>query len=178
MTTIEAERVATAPASATAPFRYDTLVEAPTLHVGAQDLPFVTIAAGVELQLLHVDLSSGLWVNRTRLQPGARVPTHLHAGTVYAVTLSGSWYYLETPDQVNTAGSYLFEPAGSVHTLVASADHAGPTLAWFAINGPNINVDGDGAVTGIFDARTILNLYRGLVDKQGGDYGALIVRGE
>ena len=40
------------------------------LHRDVTDLPFVTIAEGVELQLLQVDIDAGLWVIRTRMQPG------------------------------------------------------------------------------------------------------------
>lgn len=132
----------------------------------------------MELQLLHVDLTNGLWINRTRLKPGASVPTHFHAGMVLAVTLQGQWYYRESPQQVNTAGSYLFEPAGSVHTLQAAEDAGEDTLAWFAIWGPNINVDENRQITDVFDAYAVLTLYRLECDRQGSDYRSLIVVGE
>ena len=71
---------------------------------------------GIELQVLQIDVELGLWVIRNRFQPGCRVQTHKHTGSVFAFTNSGSWKYEEYPE-VNTAGSYLYEPAGSVHTL-------------------------------------------------------------
>src|SRR4051794_34516103 len=80
-----------------------TLTEIPTaLHRGEDDLPFVTIDEGIELQLLQVDIETGLWVIRNRFQPGSRVQTHKHTGTVFAFTQSGSWKYEEYPE-VNTA---------------------------------------------------------------------------
>ncbi|WP_063994439.1 2,4'-dihydroxyacetophenone dioxygenase family protein [Bradyrhizobium sp.] len=113
------------------------------------------VGGGIEIQVLHVDLNIGMWINRTRLQPGTTVTTHFHSGMVLAVTERGRWYYLESPEQVNTPGSYLFEPAGSVHTLQAAHDTDGPTVSWFAIWGANVNVDKDRKVTAVIDAYTI-----------------------
>ena len=84
-----------------------------TLHIGADELPWLEAGDGVALQLLHVDLNQGLWISKTRLRPGYTVATHYHTGLVFAVTLQGSWHYRESPEAVNRPGSYLFEPAGS-----------------------------------------------------------------
>lgn len=138
----------------------------PTLHLGIDDLPFVDLGNGIELQLLHVDLRQGLWINRTRLAPGTVVPTHYHAGPVFAVTLEGQWFYRKSPAQMNSRGSYLFEPPGSIHTLTVPADQQGKTLAWFAIYGPNINLAADGKVETILDAATMLGIYRALCGVQ------------
>ena len=54
--------------------------------------------------------------------PASKVGTHRHLGAVHMFTLSGSWVYLEH-DFVNRAGSYLYEPPGSVHTLYVPADN-------------------------------------------------------
>ncbi len=170
----------TTPASSGArlgPFPVGFAAAADALHIGIDDLPFVPLGEGLELQLLHVDLNSGLWINRTRLKPGTKVSTHFHAGMVLAVTLEGRWFYLESPEQVNVPGSYLFEPAGSVHTLQAAADQDGPTVAWFAIWGPNINLDAAREVTGILDAYTVLTLYRNICAQLNLDCSKLIVIG-
>ncbi|WP_304273939.1 2,4'-dihydroxyacetophenone dioxygenase family protein [Caulobacter segnis] len=150
---------------------------AETLHLGGDDLPWIPVGEGVDLQLLHVDLNQGLWINRTRLKPGTAVPTHFHAGMVLAVTLQGRWFYQESPNQVNSTGSYLFEPAGSVHTLQAAADQSEDTIAWFAIWGPNINIDGDRQVTAVIDAHAILTLYRAQCAGRDLDCSKLIVVG-
>ena len=42
-------------------------------HVGAEELPFVVVEAGLELQLLYVDLNTNTWVNRSRFSPGATI---------------------------------------------------------------------------------------------------------
>jgi len=149
-----------------------------TQHVGIDDLPYAEAGDGSAIQLLHVDLAIGLWISKTRLPPGYRVPTHYHTGLVYAVTLQGSWYYEESPHEVNHPGSYLFEPAGSRHTLVTPKDQKGDTITWFAIYGANINLDDKNNVVSMVDARAALDLYRGYCDALGLDTKKLIVLGE
>lgn len=149
-----------------------------TLHVGADELPWMEIGGGAGLQLLHVDLNQGLWVSKTRLPPGYRVATHYHTGLVFAVTLQGSWHYLESPEAVNRPGSYLFEPAGSRHTLVTPADMEGDMVTWFAIYGANINLDDAGNVTSIVDAKAVLDLYRDYCAALSLDCSKLIVQGD
>lgn len=136
------------------------------LHVGQNDLPFVDIGDGSSMQVLHIDLARDLWVVRTRFQPGYQVMTHRHTGDVYAFTLSGSWHYLEYPE-VNEAGSYLFEPAGSTHTLNVPASNTEVTDVFFAIFGKNENLDADGNVVSVWDAEFINNVYRLLCEAQG-----------
>ncbi len=147
------------------------------IHRGESDLPFVDFAEGVSLQLLQVDLDQGLWVVRTRFQPGTTIPTHKHTGPVFAVTLAGSWKYLEYPD-VNTAGSYLFEPAGSVHTLTVPATETAVTDVWFAIYGANLNLDANGNVEAVIDAELIYQFYRTMCREKGLDEPNVILGGQ
>lgn len=130
------------------------------VHIGAHDLPFVRRSETSELQLLQVDLNNGLWVVRSRFQPGCRLPTHFHTGPVFAVTSQGEWGYVEYPEQINSPGSFLFEPAGSVHTLAVPETQVGVTEVWFAISGANLDIDASGAVTRVLDAHSILGFYR------------------
>jgi 2,4'-dihydroxyacetophenone dioxygenase len=136
------------------------------LHRGETDLPFVDLGDGSELQLLQCDVEAGLWVIRTRFRPGYQVQTHKHTGEVFAFTLSGSWRYAEYPE-VNTAGSYLFEPAGSIHTLIVPEDNTEVTDVWFAIRGANLNLDEAGNVTAVLDAALIRDFYLGACEAQG-----------
>ena len=128
------------------------------IHRGEDDLPFVEFTEGVDLQLLQVDLDQGLWIVRTRFQPGITIQTHKHTGSVFAVTFAGSWKYLEYPE-VNVAGSYLFEPAGSIHTLHVPESETEVTDVWFAIYGANLNLDAAGNVETVIDAHFIHQLY-------------------
>jgi len=82
------------------------------------------------------------------------------------VTLAGSWKYLEYPD-VNTAGSYLFEPAGSIHTLTVPATETAITDVWFAIYGANLNLDAAGNVESVIDAELIHQVYLAGCEMQG-----------
>jgi 2,4'-dihydroxyacetophenone dioxygenase len=148
------------------------------MHIGRDDLPFVDLGDGSTLQLLQVDLNQGLWVINACFSPGYKVQTHYHTGSVFAVTHSGSWYYEEYPDYVNRAGSYLYEPAHSVHTLTVSEDNPGDTEVWFAIYGANINIDKEGQVVGVVDAQGILGLYRAFCEQQGLSHEKIIVIGE
>jgi 2,4'-dihydroxyacetophenone dioxygenase len=142
-------------------------------HFGADDLPWVTVDEGVELKVLQIDLARGLWVIRNRFQPGVQIPTHRHTGDVHAVTLRGAWKYLEY-DFVNTAGSFLFEPAGSVHTLSVPAENTEPTEAVFFINGANLDLSPEGEVMMVVDAPLILEVYLSLCEAEGHPRPAII----
>jgi 2,4'-dihydroxyacetophenone dioxygenase len=144
-----------------------------------EDLPFVTLPDGTGLQLLQVDLARGVWVVRTRFPAGTSVQTHRHTGDVYAFTVAGSWHYRETPDLVNVAGAYLYEPAGSVHTLTVPASNDVDTDVFFTINGANLNLDERGDVVSVVDAHTLLPYYRYMCAQQHGvETPPVVVLGE
>ena len=69
-----------------------------------------------------------------RFTPGKRIPTHHHDGAVHAYTLKGRWHYLEY-DFVASPGSFVFEQAGSTHTLEAMPDSEEPVEVFFVIEG-------------------------------------------
>lgn len=144
-----------------------TVVDIPrALHRGESELPFVSVGDGTHIQLLQVDIDAGLWVLRTKFDPGVTIPRHKHTGEVFAFTIAGSWKYLEYPE-VNTAGSYLFEPAGSIHTLTVPADVEGQTDVWFAIRGANLNLADDGTVTTVIDAGLMADFYVAMCEELG-----------
>jgi len=136
------------------------------LHRAEKDLPFVAYQEGVVFQLLHADVEAGLWVIRVRFEPGVTIQRHKHTGEVFAFTLTGSWKYLEYP-QVNTSGSYLYEPAGSIHTLHVPDTNTEVTDVWFAIRGANLNLDDEGNVESVLDAGAVLGIYRSVCEKDG-----------
>ncbi|MBC9250961.1 hypothetical protein A9179_11790 [Pseudomonas alcaligenes] len=142
------------------------------------DLPWIILPDGSGIQLLQVDLNQNLWVVRNRLKPGFSVDTHYHTGPVFAVTHSGEWFYKEYPDKINKAGSFLYEPAHSIHTLVVSDDAKEDAVIWFAIFGSNVNINEKGDVISILDARTVLTLYRTLCAAEGKSCDKVIVFGE
>jgi quercetin dioxygenase-like cupin family protein len=136
------------------------------LHRAERDLPFVDYQEGVVFQLLQVHIETGLWVIRVRFQPGVTIQRHRHTGDVFAFTLAGSWKYLEYPE-VNTPGSYLYEPAGSIHTLHVPKTNTEVTDAWFAIRGANLNLDKEGNVESVLDAGTVLEIYQSSCETSG-----------
>ena len=144
-----------------------TMMDIPkAMHRGENENPFVALGDGTHLSLLQVDVEAGLWVIRTKFEPGVVVQTHKHTGQVFAFTISGSWKYLEYPE-VNVAGSYLFEPAGSIHTLTVPEENDGLTDVWFAIYGANLNLDADGNVESVIDAGLIRDGYFALCEANG-----------
>lgn len=151
--------------------------DAPTQLVRDEDLPWAEAGDGSAIKLQHVDLNTNLWVSLTRLPPGYQVTKHFHTGLVYAVTLQGRWFYKESPEQISERGSYLFEPAGSTHTLCTPDDVDGDTIVWFAIFGANINLDPEGNVESVVDARAALEMYETYCEALGLDCSKLIVHG-
>lgn len=106
---------------------------------------------GVDVYPLFLDPENGTWVLRAKFKPGVTLPQHFHTGVVHFYTLSGIWNYLEYPDQPQTAGSYLYEPGGSIHTFHCPEDSEG-TDGIMVVSGANINFDQDGNLMNIMDA--------------------------
>ena len=133
-------------------------LEPSAVHRGEDDLPWIDSGRGNDVKLLTAKISEGLWIVRTRFQPGTAVQTHRHTGQVYAYTISGSWHYKES-EYVNRAGSFLYEPAGSVHTLLVPEDHVEVPDVWFQIYGANLILDDDGNGESGSDAGAVLQWY-------------------
>lgn len=146
-----------------------SLPQTDLLTVNEHDLPLLldALAPGVNYKPLMADPEIGIWVVLTEFAPGATLPIHLHTGGVHAYTMSGSWNYIEYPDQPQVAGSYLYEPGSSVHTLTVPADNTEPTKVLFIINGANINFNDDGSFHSVLDAITVINLTTQISAAQG-----------
>ncbi|EGQ9694015.1 2,4'-dihydroxyacetophenone dioxygenase family protein [Vibrio parahaemolyticus] len=106
---------------------------------------------GVDVYPLFLDPENGTWVVRAKFKPGITLPKHYHTGVVHFYTLSGAWHYIEYPDQVQTAGSYLYEPGGSIHTFHCP-ESSGGADGFMVIQGANINFDEEGNFINIMDA--------------------------
>jgi 2,4'-dihydroxyacetophenone dioxygenase len=133
------------------------------VHVGADDLPFVDIGGGNKLKVICVDIAEGLWIVENVFQADFEVQTHRHTGPVFGYTTSGAWKYKEY-DYVNRAGSFLYEPAGSVHTLTVLEND---TQVWFQMYGSNLNLREDGTVDSVTDGAGTLAAYYALAEMQG-----------
>ena len=115
----------------------DLMAPPESIHIGADDLPFVDLGDGSKLKVLQVKRGENLWIIENIFQAGYEVMRHRHTGPVFGYTTSGAWKYKEY-DYVNRTGSFLYEPAGSVHTLQCVEDD---TRVWFQMYGSNVNLD-------------------------------------
>lgn len=133
------------------------------IHLGAADLPFVEIGGGNKLKVIQVDAGEGLWIVENIFQKGYAVQTHRHTGPVFGYTTRGAWKYREY-EYVNRAGSFLYEPAGSTHTLECLEDD---THVWFQMYGANLNLDAGGNVESVYDGPGTLAVYLALAEAEG-----------
>ena len=133
------------------------------VHIGGDDLPFVDIGGGNRLKVIQVKEREGLWIIENIFMAGFEVQTHRHTGPVWGYTVAGAWKYKEY-DYVNRAGSFLYEPAGSVHTLQCIEDG---TRVWFHMYGANLNLDADGNVESVADGAGTLAFYLAMCEQTG-----------
>lgn len=142
-----------------------------SFHSGSNDLPWADNWAGdpaIKLKLLMADIEGGRYVVRMLFAPGTQVATHKHSGEIHAFTFAGEWAYLEYPDSPsNRAGSYLFEPPGSTHTLKVSDEIEGHTDVLFVMYGAMLHLDDQNNVIGVTDAESVLREYAQLLREQG-----------
>lgn len=130
------------------------------------DIPWIEVWPGIELKVLRVLESEGLWVVRNRFQPGTSIEQHRHTGDVHGFTISGSWCYAEYGVDY-PAGTYIHEPAGSVHTLTVPARHTEPADVLFVMRGANLVLGPSGEVTRVDDGPTTLAFYRMMCESRG-----------
>ena len=140
-------------------------------HTGTDELPFADDWAGtpgVRLKLLMADIEGARFAVRIRFAPGIVLPPHKHTGEVHAFTLSGEWSYLEHPDTpASRAGSYLFEPPGSTHTLKVAEHITEETDVVFVVYGAMIHLGPDGEALAVGDAESHLRDWPAAVLAQG-----------
>jgi 2,4'-dihydroxyacetophenone dioxygenase len=133
-------------------------------HVAMDDVPWVqNPRVDSRMRILQADLDDNFYVIHGIMPSGLDVPTHRHRGIVHGFTLSGAWTYREY-DFVNRAGSYLFEPADSVHTLHVLE---GPSETLFVIYGDTEYLDADGVITSVSNARVMLDSYYEACERAG-----------
>ena len=119
------------------------------LHVGIDELPWVTNGrVGGRMRLLQIDADAQMSVTHGLLPAGLAVGTHRHRGPVQMWTMSGAWVYREH-EFVNRAGSYLYEPVGSVHTLYVPDDGEAFSEVLSIVYGDVEYLDADGEVVSV-----------------------------
>lgn len=135
-------------------------------------LPWVPQSDGVWFKPLRLSPSTGTWTNLLRVARRGVISVHRHPFPVEAWVLRGSWRYLEH-SWTARSGSYVYEPAGDVHTLVTDSDDEMVTL--FSMYGPIEYLADDGSVTFTETAQTKLDKYLAHCETHGLSPAAVVV---
>ena len=122
---------------------------------------------GIHIQPLRLDPEKGQVVLMATMAPGCLLPIHYHTGTAEVYTFSGCWRYAEYPDQPQTAGDYLYEPGGSVHTFYCPEDNTEDTVVLLWMEGAQIGFNQDGTLHHINDATSIQHVTETVSAAQG-----------
>jgi len=141
------------------------------IHLGEAELPWAAMEDGSLFKVVQVRRREGLWITHSRFRAGYSVQTHRHTGPVFGYTVSGAWRYREY-EYVNRKGSFLYEPANSVHTLTVLEDD---TEVWFHLYGALLNLDVEGRVESVSDGTSVLEAYLALCAEQGLERPAVLL---
>ena len=146
-----------------------SLPQTELLTVNVNEIPVLkdSLGPGIDFQPLFLDPEIGVWVVLGTFAPGVELPIHLHTGPVHGYTMKGEWLYKEYPDQPQTAGSYLYEPASSVHTFAVPETASEPTVVLFIVYGANVGFTDDGQFHSVLDAVTVMKLTEQVAAAQG-----------
>jgi 2,4'-dihydroxyacetophenone dioxygenase len=159
----------TATTGSGAPIPVVALPQGELLSVNIDQVPMFKdlVGPGIHIQPLRIDQERGEWVFLATLAPGAELPLHYHTGPAQVWTIQGRWEYREYPDQPQTAGSYLHEPGGSVHTFFCPEDNTEDTIALAWIEGAQVSFNEDGTFHSVMDAVTLNYLVETAATAQG-----------
>jgi len=140
-----------------------------TLNVKREPgISFPDGAPGITVWPLYIDTENSVWVLYAAYAPGIRLPMHYHTGAVHFFTVKGSWHYAEYPDDLQTAGSYLYEPTGSVHSLCIPESNTEDTEGFMVMNGVNVSFDDDGNYLGVEGAGSMEMMIEEWARRNGG----------
>lgn len=142
-----------------------------TISTNAQPFLDGLLHPGVSVAPLFLDTHNGIWCLRVKFKAGVILPMHFHTGTVHLYTMSGCWYYTEYPDQKQTAGSYLYEPGGSIHEFNVPADNTEDTDTFMIVSGANVNFTAQGEYINMMDAGMIKTFVDQAIKEQKGAEG-------
>ena len=119
---------------------------------------WVPQAENVWFRPLFLNTVAGQWCNLLRVRRAGVLSRHRHPSVVFGYVIKGAWRYLEH-DWIATAGSFVYEPPGEIHTLVVPDDCA-EMITFFNISGAMIYVDESGRQNGYEDVHTKIEMCR------------------
>ena len=140
-----------------------------TVNERSQPLFKDALGPGISFKPLRLDLDGNCWVVLATFAPGVELPIHYHTGPAEVYTLQGCWLYKEYPGDPQTAGSYLYEPGGSVHTFYTPDTNPEDTIILVRVEGANVNFNEDGTFHSVLDAVFIEAATTDLAKAQGVD---------
>ena len=126
------------PAPCTIPLPPDAQLEIVTKAIPDDPRVWVPQADRVFFRPLFFNTTNGQWCNLLKVCKAGFLSRHRHPAPVHGFVIKGQWRYLEH-DWVATAGSYVFEPPGEIHTLVVDED-CEEMITFFNISGAMIYV--------------------------------------
>ncbi len=130
-------------------------------------------ADGVWFRPLLLDTVTGQWCNLLRVRKAGVLTRHRHPSMVTGYVIKGSWRYLEHAWEA-TAGSFVYEPPGEVHTLTVDE---GEMITFFHVVGAMIYFDAEGATVGYDDVFKKIDMCRAHYRAVGlGDYVDRFIR--
>lgn len=146
-----------------------------TVAVPEDERLWVPQAPDVWFRPLLLNRVQGEWVNLLRVRKAGMLSRHRHPAPVHGYVIKGAWRYLEHSWKA-TAGMYVFEPPGEVHTLVC--DEADEMITLFHVCGALIYCDESGRTVGFDDVHTKIEMCRRHFEScgLGGDYVQRFIR--
>jgi 2,4'-dihydroxyacetophenone dioxygenase len=138
---------------------------------------WVPQAPDVWFRPLLLNTVTGSWCNLLRVRKGGVLSRHIHPSWVTGYVIRGAWRYLEH-DWVASAGSFVYEPPGEIHTLVVDATgEADEMITLFNIHGAMVYLDAAGRQVGYEDVFSKIAMCRRHYESCGlGDYVDQFVR--
>lgn len=133
----------------------------PEIAVGAipdDERVWVPQAPNIWFRPLMLNRHQGQWCNLLRVRRSGVLSRHLHTNPVHGFVIKGSWFYPEH-DWIATAGSYVFEPPGEIHTLTVP-DDCEEMITFFNITGCMLYLDADNRQVGFEDVFTKIDMCR------------------
>lgn len=137
-----------------------------TRVVPPEEIPWGELWGGIEMKMLRIGARDGVYSLLNRFAPGTVLPPHRHIGSVHAYTIRGTWCYREY-DWIAGPGDFIYEPAGSIHTLTVPASNTEPTEVIFHIEKALIVLDDEGNELLTQDGVTIDAMYRQALEARG-----------
>lgn len=153
------------PAPCTIPMPADARSEIVTMAIPEDARVWVPQADRVFFRPLFFNTTNGQWCNLLKVCKSGFLSRHRHPAPVHGYVVKGKWRYLEH-DWIATAGSYVFEPPGEIHTLVVDED-CDEMITFFNISGAMIYVDEAGQTVGYEDVHTKIEMCRNHYTKVG-----------